>query len=180
MHGSQEVWGVKTVLQAQSLLRSSSERVPPGQVGSWFPPHLTALEPPGALHSESAHYALAPRDLPGRSCVDLQGAEHKEQPRKQTRTVAPGARGNTGPGPRESIWNTQKKRKLPNSWPDRKLFPNSFLSSFFPSLLVLKSCDGYLGPSNQSLSVESGQACREAPESRLPDSPELYHPLLPK
>ena len=49
MHGSQEAWGVKTALQVQSLLRISSERVPPGQVGPEFPPHLT----PGAPRSSS-------------------------------------------------------------------------------------------------------------------------------
>ena len=48
MHGSQEAWGVKTALQFQSLLRINSERAPPGQVGPEFPPHLTALEPPGS------------------------------------------------------------------------------------------------------------------------------------
>lgn len=64
MHSSQEAWGVKTALQVQSLLQISLDRVPPGQVGPEFPPHLTALEPPGVLHSERSHYALAPRGLP--------------------------------------------------------------------------------------------------------------------
>lgn len=70
--------------------------------------------------------------------------------------------GKTGIGSRERIWNTQKKHMLPKTGPNWKLFPDSFLSSLFPSLLVLKSSDCYLGPSDQSFRVESRHTCRKS------------------